>query len=67
METSVYRITNDGKKELIAKFKLASDADYFAWKMIQLEENYTITNVERFTVECEKSVISRYDLLRVEA
>jgi hypothetical protein len=61
MNVSVYRTAKEGKKELIAKFKLSTDADFFAWKMFQAEEGYMYGI--KYSVEDKNSVISKYDNL----
>jgi hypothetical protein len=61
MKVSVYRTVKEGKKELVAKFKLSADADFFAWKMFQAEEGYMYGI--KYSVEDNNSVISKYDNL----
>jgi len=68
MKVSVYRTSKDGNKELIAKFKLSADADFFAWTMFRQEEGYMYGI--RYTVEDKNSIIAKYDNLnqwRVDA
>jgi hypothetical protein len=57
MKTSVYR-TLKGKKELVAKFKLTSDADLFAYTASNLA-----TQVQGvvWTVEDANYIIKRYE------
>ena len=69
MKVSVYRTTSkNGIKELVAKFKLSTDADFFAWTMFRQEEGYMYGI--RYTVEDKNSIIAKYDNLnqwRVDA
>jgi hypothetical protein len=68
MKVSVYRTSKDGIKELVAKFKLSADADFFAYKMFKEEEGYMYGI--KYTVEDKNSIIAKYDNLnqwKVEA
>ena len=67
MKTSVYRTNDAGGKDLVAKFRLASDADFFAWKASEAESLMAAGPSRTFTVEDKNSVISRYTAERVDA
>jgi hypothetical protein len=56
MKTSVYRI-EESKRELVAKFKLTSDADLFAYTASKLSSQ---SNGVVWSVEDSKYVISKY-------
>jgi hypothetical protein len=61
MKVSVYRTSKDGAKELVAKFKLSADADFFAYKMFKEEEGYMYGI--KYSVEDKNSIIAKYDNL----
>jgi hypothetical protein len=68
MKVSVYRTGKEGTKELVAKFKLSADADFFAWSMFRQEEGWMYGI--KYSVEDKNSIIAKYDNLnqwRVEA
>ncbi len=59
VKTSVYRI-EDSKRELVAKFKLSSDADLFAYTASKLSSQATGVV---WSVEDAKYVISKYEVM----